>query len=214
MTNLTLITMKIGKIPLVILIIFMYLEIFVFLYFFLAFSVLFDEIKPLSFLKKMNFWVYNSSESSKVIYEIMSTITMIYLKSFFIIFFVFIGYFCVLYFHNKDMLFEYMKTLKFCLIPYWIICFFIQLPLSIFLTIMGFIFMPLLGSTLSLILISYFILLFTSVPSILYLIYLKKNNLIKDQAFIINLILQFCFLFDLVSTIYLIKIHDTKKIYK
>jgi hypothetical protein len=64
-----------------------------------------------------------------------------------------------------------------------------------------------------LIFISYIVLLYTSLSSILFLIHIKKNKLINLPMFILHFLLQICFCWDIISTIILvIKYSKVKKL--
>jgi hypothetical protein len=53
--------------------------------------------------------------------------------------------------------------------------------------------------------LSYTVLMLTSIFSILYLINLRKNKIILNKQFIVHLILQLCFVIDIIDIIYIIK---------
>jgi hypothetical protein len=96
-----------------------------------------------------------------------------------------------------------MKRIKIGLIPFWIINFICYFPISVFLLVVGhgfgFLIVPIF------IFLSYIVLLLTSIFSILYLLNLKKNNIIVNKQFIIHSILQLLFVVDIIDTVNIIK---------
>jgi hypothetical protein len=111
----------------------------------------------------------------------------------------------ILFKKNPDNLFKYVVGLKLGLIPYWGINLF-NFILITFLGIVGSVFVPLAFIFLPgfWIFKTYITLLCTSFPSILFLIHLKKNNLISLPMFVLHLLLQICFFGDIISTIILL----------
>jgi hypothetical protein len=103
----------------------------------------------------------------------------------------------ILFIMKTDILFKYMLVIKFGLIPYWVITFLYKSILGI-MTLFGILAFPIM------ILNSYIFLLFTSLSSILFLIHLLRNKLIKLPAFLLHFILQITFCWDIVSTIILV----------
>jgi hypothetical protein len=105
--------------------------------------------------------------------------------------------------NNSEMLFQKMKRIKIGLIPFWIINFICYFPVSIILLVaghgFGFIIVPIF------IFLSYTVLLLTSIFSILYLLNLKKKNIILQEQFIKHSILQLLFVVDIIDTINIIK---------
>jgi hypothetical protein len=104
---------------------------------------------------------------------------------------------------NSEILFRKMKRVKIGLIPFWIINFICYFPISIILLVaghgFGFLIVPIF------IFLSYTVLLLTSIFSILYLLNLKKKNIIIQGQFIKHSILQLLFVFDIIDTIIIIK---------
>ena len=92
-----------------------------------------------------------------------------------------------------------MKKIKLYLIPYWVINFIFSLILTSALLIVGVI----LG--LIFIIQAYLLLIATSCYSISFLGILLKNKKISLKSFIIHLLLQFCFVMDIIDTIYLLR---------
>jgi hypothetical protein len=138
-------------------------------------------------------------------WDIVDDLIPCYLILYFIFFILFIGnliYSISLYKkQNKEKLKIYFKRTKLFLIPFWIINFIV---LAIVLAILvfgtrgiGIIIVPIP------IFMSYVILISTSVFGIFYLVLLKKNNEITKDEYIVNILLQFLFVFDIVSLLYL-----------
>ena len=93
-----------------------------------------------------------------------------------------------------------MKKIKLYLIPYWVINFIFSLTITgvtLFMggIIMGFIFL----------IQTYLLFIATSCYSISFLGILLKNKKISLKSFIIHLLLQFCFVMDIIDTIYLLR---------
>jgi hypothetical protein len=105
--------------------------------------------------------------------------------------------------NNIEKIFQKMKRIKTSLIPFWIINFICYVPISAILLAaghgFGFIIVPLF------IFLSYTVLILTSLFSILYLLKLRKNNIISRKQFVIHIILQLIFVIDIIDTIYVIK---------
>jgi hypothetical protein len=110
--------------------------------------------------------------------------------------------------NNLEIIKKYCKLVKYSLIPFWIINFiaYLGLFLSFSFIMMGwvFLFIPIP------IFFNYIILLSTSSYSISYLLLLKKHNIINKNNFIINMILQLCFVLDVIGIIYLNKKYNEK----
>jgi hypothetical protein len=104
---------------------------------------------------------------------------------------------------NGNDLFEFTFKLKLALIPFWIINFIIQIPLSLYGTLGGFFNVIGLLTIPIMIITNYAFLLLTSFGSILFLLYLKKNKTITMGFFILHFIMQICFFWDVVSIIYM-----------
>jgi len=106
--------------------------------------------------------------------------------------------------NNSEILFKKMKRLKIGLIPFWIINFICYIPISAILLVaghgFGFIIVPIF------IFLSYTVLIFTSIFSIVYLKLLRRNEIITKKQFIIHTILQLFFILDVIDTLYILKI--------
>ena len=104
---------------------------------------------------------------------------------------------------NVEKIKNYCKIIKYYSIPFWImnIISYIGLIIAFFFIMFGWviIFIPIP------IFISYIILLATSSYSISYLIIMKRNGSITKKQFIKNIILQLCFIFDIIGIIILFK---------
>jgi hypothetical protein len=106
-------------------------------------------------------------------------------------------------FIQKDLLSlkQYTKKIKIGLIPFWILNFIGLTTLTIMIN------MPSHGFGIFIvpipIMASYFVLMITSVFSILFLLILYKNNKINNKQFLIYILTQLLFVFDIIAIIYL-----------
>jgi hypothetical protein len=111
---------------------------------------------------------------------------------------------------NKEKLNKLMRVIKFGSIPFWIINFIILVIAGIFGIVAtrgaGIIFLPIL------VLLTYILFLGTSVFSIAYIKLLYQEGEIVSIHKILHIILQLCFVLDIVDIIYLkIKLNKNKK---
>lgn len=104
--------------------------------------------------------------------------------------------------NESDKLLKKMKRIKLSLIPFWAINFICYIPISALLLVVGH------GFGLFIVpmfvVISYVVLIITSIFSISYLLRLRKNKLITNKQSIIHSILQLCFVIDVIDAIYII----------
>ncbi|MDR0525090.1 MAG: hypothetical protein LBG90_04390 [Spirochaetaceae bacterium] len=110
----------------------------------------------------------------------------------------------ILFIKSQNNLFQYMQGIKFGLMPFWILDFFLTLPFAATVTANAIIVPFFLLAPGVFIFMSYLFLLYTSLPTILFLVYLKKTKQIKLPMFILHLFLQLCFCVDIAGTIILV----------
>lgn len=108
-------------------------------------------------------------------------------------------------FYKKDLIVlkKSVKLVKISTIPFYILNFIFLILLIIFFIIptRGFVFFLIPSLFLS----TYCILLLTSLYSIFYILLLWKYDKINNTEFLIIFILQFCFILDIFSILYLLK---------
>jgi len=110
--------------------------------------------------------------------------------------------------NELEKIFNYTKIIKYSAIPFWVINF-----ISYF-GVMQFFVLIMWGMAILIIpiilFLSYLILLATSIYSINYIILAEKNKMITKTQCIINIILQLCFILDIINVLYL-EINKKKK---
>ena len=132
-----------------------------------------------------------------IIFVIFTIITIIYLK--------------YLVKNNKfESIQNFVKIVKFSIIPFWII------NIIAYFGVIQFFFILMWGMAILIIpiivIISYLVLLSTSIYSIFYIIILKNSNKLTKTQFIIHVLLQLCFIFDIIDLIYLLNLSKRKNI--
>jgi hypothetical protein len=115
---------------------------------------------------------------------------------------------CIVYLFNKNGndLYRYLLPLKIALIPFWIIAVILMVPMMIGGAFVSFFLMPVFGMFILptfFIMMFYLVFVFTSVSNILFLMNLSKKKMINKYILILNIIMQLCYFWDIVSTIYL-----------
>ena len=113
---------------------------------------------------------------------------------------------------DGDSLMSFMKTAKFGSIPMYVIVFIINfvMTLVMLLTPMGFLMIPFtLGPA---VLFTYLNVIFTSAFSICFLKDKKNKGEISAAFMVVNILLQLCFVLDVIDTIYLCVKFRKKKI--
>jgi uncharacterized membrane protein YfcA len=104
---------------------------------------------------------------------------------------------------NFELLYKKAKRIKFGLIPFWTINFLCYFIISCVIIPVGhgfgFLIVPLF------IFCSYTVLVVTSIFSIMYILKLKADKILTKKESIIHIILQLCFVLDIIGMIYLIK---------
>jgi hypothetical protein len=104
---------------------------------------------------------------------------------------------------ETNLLLEYTKKVKLGLIPFWVINFVGLTALTVMINMpshgFGILIVPIP------IMASYFVLITTSVLSILLLLLLFREGKINNKQFLIYIITQLCFVFDIIGIVYLFK---------
>jgi hypothetical protein len=142
------------------------------------------------------------SISSIIAWKIMPILLLAWLIIFIISFIKNLKMLKILYKENNLVeLKRYVKTTKLSLIPFWILNFIISSIIMLGFIMgtrgMGIIFLPIP------VFFAYMILLITSCYSIFYINLLNKN--IKIKKYFMHIILQLCFVLDIIDILYLIK---------
>jgi len=137
----------------------------------------------------------------KITLKIMPVLFLLWLIIFIIIIIKNILFVIKLYKQNNAVeLLKNTKYIKLSLIPFWVINFIVTLLIMIILIMgtrgFGIILIPIP------VCFAYFILLVTSSFSIAYILLQNKNKKIKN--YIIHIILQLCFVLDIIDTIYIL----------
>jgi len=115
---------------------------------------------------------------------------------------------CIVYLFNKNGndLYRYLLPLKIALIPFWIIAVILMVPMMFGGAFAGWFLVPFFGMFILpvfFIMMFYLVFVFTSVSNILFLLNLYKNKMINKYILLLNMIMQFCYFWDMVSAIYL-----------
>ena len=100
---------------------------------------------------------------------------------------------------NSENANKNMKKIKLYLIPYWVINFVLGIATTLTTAFMGGIFFG-----LAFLVTSYLFLVTTSCYSLAYLGILLKNKQISIVHFFFHMILQLCFVMDIIDTVYLL----------
>ena len=114
----------------------------------------------------------------------------------------------VVYLFIKDgaYLYRYLSPLKIALIPFWILTAICMIPLFLLGAFAGSFLVPFFGMFILpvfFIVCFYVVFIITSISNILFLEYLRKNKRINTFMFVLNLIMQCCYFWDMASMIYL-----------
>ena len=115
---------------------------------------------------------------------------------------------CIVYLFikNGNYLYRYLLPLKLALILFWIFAVILMVPMILGGAFVSSFLMPVFGMFILpafFIMMFYLVFVFTSVSNILFLLNIYKNKMINKYIFLLNMIMQFCFFWDMVSAIYL-----------